>query len=73
MRIEVNDKDLRIKNFQTGKGAIFIYSFFKLDTIKFKKRGDLQTKIESIFLELDIPFVKTILITTFYRATRRSC
>ena len=36
-------------------------------SIKLKKREDLQTEIESITVELDIPFVKPILITTVYR------
>ena len=45
-------------------GGVAIYVS---DTIKLKKRKDLQTEIESITVELDIPFVKPILMTTVYR------
>ena len=66
------DEDLQIENYHTifrkdrdrHGGGVAIYVS---DTIKLKKREDLQTEIESITVELDIPFVKPILITTVYR------
>ena len=69
---EINDEDLQIENYHTifrkdrdrHGGGVAIYVS---DTIKLKKREDLLTEIESITVELDIPFVKPILITTVYR------
>ena len=69
---EINDKDIQIENYHTilrkdrnrHSGGVAIYV---TDTIKLKKREDLQTQIESITVELDILFVKPILITTVYR------
>ena len=69
---EINDEDLQIENYHTifrkdrdrHGGGVAIYVS---DTIKLKKREDLQTEIESITVELDNPFVKPILITTVYR------
>ena len=68
---EINDEDLQIENYHTifrkdrdrHGGGVAIYVS---DTIKLKKREDLLTEIESITVELDIPFVKPILITTVY-------
>ena len=72
MSNEINDEDLQIENYHTifrkdrdrHGGGVAIYVN---DTIKLKKREDLLTEIESITVELDIPFVKPILITTVYR------
>ena len=69
---EINDEDLQIENYHTifrkdrdrHGGGVAIYVS---DTIKLKKREDLLTEIKSITVELDIPFVKPILITTVYR------
>ena len=69
---EINDEDLQIENYHTilrkdrvrHGGAVTIYVS---DTIKLKKREDLQTEIESITVELDITFAKPILITAVYR------
>ena len=58
MSNEIDDEDLQIENYHT---------IFRSDTIKLKKREDLLTEIESITVELDIPFVKPILITTVHR------
>ena len=71
-QIRPTDEDLQIENYHTifrkdrdrhGDGVAIYVS----DTIKLKKREDLLTEIESITVELDIPFVKPILITTVYR------
>ena len=69
---EINDEDLQIENYHTifrkdsdrHGGGVAIYVS---DTIKLKKREDLLTEIKSITVELDIPFVKPILLTTVYR------
>ena len=69
---EINDEDLQIENYHTifrkecdrNGGGVAIYVN---DTIELKKREDLQTEIESITVELAIPFVKPILITTVCR------
>ena len=68
----INDEDFQIENHHTifrkdrdiHGGGVAIYVS---DTIKFKKREDLQTEIEAITVKLDIPFVNPILITTVYR------
>ena len=69
---KINDEDLQIENYHTifrkdhdrQGGGVAIYVS---ETIKLKKREDLQTQIESITVELEIPFFKPILITTVYR------
>ena len=45
-------------------GGIAIYVS---EDIKFKKRDDLLTNIESISIELVIPYVKPIIVTLIYR------
>ena len=69
---EINDEAIQTENYHTilikdrdrHGGGVAIYVS---DTVKLKKREDLQTEIESITVELDIPFVKPILVTTVYR------
>ena len=45
-------------------GGIAIYVS---EDIEFKKRDDLLTNIESISIELVIPYVKPIIVTSIYR------
>ena len=46
-------------------GGIAIYVS---EDIKFKKRDDLLTNVESISIELAIPYVKPIIVTSIYRS-----
>ena len=61
-KINVDPFQRFLKNDHHGGVAIYVS-----DTIKLKKREDLQIEIESITVELDIPFFKPILMTTVYR------
>ena len=45
-------------------GGIAIYVS---EDVKFKTRDDLLTNIESISIELAIPYVKPIIVTSIYR------
>ena len=69
---EIRDEDLVIEGFHSiyrkdrdrhGCGVAMFIS----EEIKFLKREDLETDFESLTVELNIQYVKPILITTIYR------
>ena len=71
---EIRDEDLVI---EAGFHSIYrkdrdrhggLVAMFISEEIKFFKREDLETDFEWLTVELDIQYVKAILITTIYRS-----
>ena len=63
--IEIEDYALNHKDRSCSGGGVAIY-FHK--SIRFKERVDLRTiELETITIELNVPFVKPIILTTIYR------
>ena len=69
---EIRDEDLVIERFHSIYGKdrdrhVGGVAMFISEEIKFLKREDLETDFESLTVELNIQYVKPILITTIYR------